>query len=90
MISISNFTDNSVFALNESFNASIFLTTKSCFSLIGSKGQGAAWLEQTVIPDYGGMLLWILPPGGFSGHGHAAGRRSFFDTGTALTEQALP
>lgn len=28
-------------------------------------GQGAAWLEQTVIPNYGGMLLWILPPGGF-------------------------
>lgn len=28
-------------------------------------GHGAAWLEQTVIPGYGGMLLWILPPGGF-------------------------
>lgn len=28
-------------------------------------GQGAAWLEQTVLPGYGGMLLWILPPGGF-------------------------
>ncbi|MBS1156703.1 MAG: electron transport complex, RnfABCDGE type, subunit [Proteobacteria bacterium] len=28
-------------------------------------GQGAAWLEQTIIPNYGGMLLWILPPGGF-------------------------
>lgn len=28
-------------------------------------GQGAAWLEQTVMPGYGGMLLWILPPGGF-------------------------
>lgn len=28
-------------------------------------GQGAAWLEQTVIPGYNGMLLWILPPGGF-------------------------
>jgi len=28
-------------------------------------GSGAAWLEQTLIPGYGGMLLWILPPGGF-------------------------
>lgn len=28
-------------------------------------GAGAAWLEQTIIPGYGGMLLWILPPGGF-------------------------
>ena len=28
-------------------------------------GHGAAWLEQTVIPGYSGMLLWILPPGGF-------------------------
>ena len=28
-------------------------------------GSGASWLEQTVIPAYGGMLLWILPPGGF-------------------------
>lgn len=28
-------------------------------------GSGAAWLEQTIIPGYGGMLLWILPPGGF-------------------------
>lgn len=28
-------------------------------------GAGAQWMEQVVIPDYGGMLLWILPPGGF-------------------------
>ena len=28
-------------------------------------GEGAAWMEQTLIPNYGGMLLWILPPGGF-------------------------
>ena len=28
-------------------------------------GPGAKWLEQTVFPGYGGMLMWILPPGGF-------------------------
>ncbi|CAL1239791.1 electron transport complex subunit E [Candidatus Methylocalor cossyra] len=28
-------------------------------------GQGFAWLETTVIPDYRGFLLMALPPGGF-------------------------
>jgi len=28
-------------------------------------GEGASWMEQTIIPHYNGMLLWILPPGGF-------------------------
>lgn len=50
-------------------------------------GQGAAWLEQTVIPNYGGMLLWILPPGGFLVMGMLlAGKRVLEQR---LTEQAL-
>ncbi|MEM9784437.1 MAG: electron transport complex subunit RsxE, partial [Pseudomonadota bacterium] len=28
-------------------------------------GSGLGFLEMTVIPDYGGFLLMILPPGGF-------------------------
>lgn len=50
-------------------------------------GQGAAWLEQTVIPNYGGMLLWILPPGGFLVMGMLlAGKRVLEQH---LAEQAL-
>ena len=50
-------------------------------------GQGAAWLEQTVIPNYGGMLLWILPPGGFLVMGMLlAGKRVLEQR---LSEQAL-
>lgn len=50
-------------------------------------GQGAAWLEQTVIPNYGGMLLWILPPGGFLVMGMLlAGKRVLEQR---LAEQAL-
>ena len=32
-------------------------------------GAGADWLSMTVIPDYGGFLLAILPPGAFFGLG---------------------
>lgn len=50
-------------------------------------GSGAAWLEQTIIPGYGGMLLWILPPGGFMVMGFLlAGKRVLEQK---MTEQAL-
>lgn len=50
-------------------------------------GQGAAWLEQTVIPGYGGMLLWILPPGGFLVMGVLLAGKRVLET--RLEEQAM-
>lgn len=50
-------------------------------------GQGAAWLEQTMIPGYGGMLLWILPPGGFMVMGMLLAGKRVLET--RMAEQAL-
>lgn len=50
-------------------------------------GSGAAWLEQTIIPGYGGMLLWVLPPGGFMVMGFLLAGKRIMDQ--KMAEQAL-
>jgi Na+-translocating ferredoxin:NAD+ oxidoreductase subunit E len=50
-------------------------------------GSGAAWLEQTIIPGYGGMLLWILPPGGFMVMGFLLAGKRIMDQ--KMAEHAL-
>ena len=42
-------------------------------------GDGLGFLEMTVIPDYGGFLLLILPPGGFIALGFLLALKSCFD-----------
>lgn len=57
-------------------------------------GDGLAFLETTLIPDYRGVLLMILPPGGFLALGFLlAGKRiadRYFDRSASKTEMSVP
>lgn len=46
-------------------------------------GDGLGFLEITVIPDYGGFLLLILPPGGFIALGCLLALKNWIDQRTA-------
>lgn len=51
-------------------------------------GQGAQWLETTLIPDYDGFLFMILPPGAFIGLGLMIAFKNFLDGRTRQREAA--
>jgi electron transport complex protein RnfE len=50
-------------------------------------GQGMAFLEMTLIPDYRGFLLAILPPGGFLALGFMLAGKRLIDARIAATKR---
>ena len=52
-------------------------------------GQGFAFMELTVFPDYPGFLLAILPPGGFILVGLLLALKSVIDRSKANLEQEI-
>ena len=50
-------------------------------------GEGMAFLEMTLIPDYRGFLLAILPPGGFIALGFILAGKRLIDTRLAEAQQ---
>jgi electron transport complex protein RnfE len=51
-------------------------------------GQGMAFLELTLIPDYRGFLLAILPPGGFIALGFLLAGKRLIDARVATSRRA--
>ena len=51
-------------------------------------GQGLGFLELTLIPDYRGFLLAILPPGGFVALGFLLAGKRLLDQSLARRRQA--
>jgi electron transport complex protein RnfE len=53
-------------------------------------GESLAWLELTLIPDYRGFLLMILPPGGFIAMGFLLAGKRLLDRRLAERKAAAP
>ncbi len=52
-------------------------------------GEGSEWLQITLIEDYSGYLLAILPPGAFIGLGLLIAIKNVIDKKRALRQQAI-